>query len=95
MASFSKSKEARLVNHPSIIENAGMKFLIFDAPSDDNIDAYIEVRNQQTHFASSPAHAAPFRCQTALFVSTFNLNGHPMSYCKLNSKCKREKRWNG
>ena len=47
MASFSKSKEARLVNHPSIIENAGMKFLIFDAPSDDNIDAYIEVRTNK------------------------------------------------
>lgn len=48
MAAHSK-RDSRLVNHPSVIENAGMKFLIFDAPSDDNIEAYVEVRIAQTH----------------------------------------------
>jgi hypothetical protein len=69
MASFGKSKESRLVNHPSIIENAGMKFLIFDAPSDENIEAYIEV---QTHIESS--------CPASQFLTPTRTEPHLRSH---------------
>lgn len=33
-----------LPNPPSLIEYGDMRFLIFDAPSDDNVDVYAKVR---------------------------------------------------
>jgi hypothetical protein len=33
-----------LPNPPSLVEHNDMRFLIFDAPSDDNLDTYAKVR---------------------------------------------------
>lgn len=37
-----------LPNPPSLIEYGDMRFLIFDAPSDDNVDVYAKVRSVQS-----------------------------------------------
>lgn len=39
-----------LPNPPSIIEAKNLKFIIFDAPNDENVDSYIAVREIFTFF---------------------------------------------
>jgi hypothetical protein len=49
-----------LPNPPSLIEYGDMRFLIFDAPSDDNVDVYAKVRSislplgRSVHFFQPP-----------------------------------------